>query len=371
MRTHTLRVFALALITPLLALPSHAQDPAQSPQKPWPIRAVIVTTFEIGHDTGDTPGEFQFWVEREHLTESLPFPGGPPVSGKPDALDPSGTHPIRTNPQHTILGIVSGTTLVNSTASMMALGIDPRFDLTHAYILINGIAGVDPKIASIGSAAWANYVINDVAREIDPREAPADWPYGIFPSGAPRPDPAAMVGTSWTRSNLYTVNPTLTAWAYAQTKDLNLGDDPKVAAFRAGFTNYPNARRPPFVLIGANFSSDYYWHGKIMTQYARDWVRLYTKGQGTFTTTAMEDSGFMNAIERLANMHRVDPNRVLVLRTASNYSEERPGHAAAESITAPYIGGRLALESAYLCGSTVLHKILANWPTTYSHIPAN
>ena len=44
--------------------------------------------------------------------------------------------------------------------SMMALGLDPRFDLTHAYILINGIAGVDPKIASLGSAAWADYALD-------------------------------------------------------------------------------------------------------------------------------------------------------------------------------------------------------------------
>ena len=361
MRTHTLRVFALALIAPLLALPSHAQ----TPQKPWPIRAVIVTTFEIGADTGDTPGEFQFWVEREHLSETLPFPGGPL-----DNLDPSGTHPIRTNPDHTILGIVSGTTLVNATASMMALGLDPRFDLTHAYILINGIAGVDPAVASIGSAAWANFVVNDVAREIDPREAPADWPYGIFPSGALRPAPDAVPNTTWTRSNLYTLNPTLTAWAYAQTKDLPLGDDPTVAAYRAGFTNHPAARRPPFVLIGATFSSDYYWHGRIMTHYARDWVRLYTGGRGTFTTSEMEDAGFLNAIERLGNMQRLDPNRVLVLRSASNYTEQRPHHTAAESITEPYIGSRLALESAYLCGSTVLHKLLADWPASFAHIPS-
>jgi purine nucleoside permease len=362
MRTPSIRAFALALVTLLLATASHAQ----TPQKPWPIRAVIVTTFEIGKDTGDTPGEFQLWVEREHLTETLPFPGGPI-----DAADPSGTHPIRTNADHTILGIVSGTTLVNATASLMALGLDPRFDLTHAYILINGIAGVDPQIASIGSAAWANFVVNDVAREIDPRDAPPDWPYGIFPSGASRPNPDTLPSTPWARSNLYAVNPKLTAWAYEQTKNLTLGDDPKVATFRSSFTNYPNAQRPPFVLIGATFASDYYWHGKIMTQYARDWVQLFTQGQGTFTTTEMEDSGFMNAIERLGNMHRVDPDRVLVLRAASNYSEERPGHAAAESITAPYLGTRLALESAYLCGSTVLHKILANWPSTYAHIPGN
>jgi purine nucleoside permease len=356
---HHLRISTLTLLFTLL--PFHAR--AQTPQKPWPIRAVIVTTFEVGNDTGDIPGEFQFWVEREHLTETLDFPGG--------AVGLSGPHPIRTNPEHTILGIVSGTTLVNATASMMALGLDPRFDLTHAYILINGIAGIDPQVGSMGSAAWAGFVVNDVAREIDPREAPADWPYGIFPSGAARPDPNAVPGTSWTRSNLYVLNPKLTAWAFAQTKDLQLGDDPAVAAFRAGFTNDPNARRPPFVLMGDTFASDYYWHGKIMTQYARDWVRLYTQGKGIFATSEMEDAGFMNAIERLNAMHRVDSDRVMVLRTASNYTEQRPGHTAVESVTAPYIGSRLALESAYLCGSTVLHNLLAHWNTTYGHIPGD
>src|SRR5215469_2021678 len=153
-------VFLAVLFT---VLSTHAE-------KPWPIRAVIVTTFETGNDTGDAPGEFQFWVERQHLDEVIQFPGG--------------VHPLRTNKDHTILGMVSGTTLVNATASMMALGMDPRFDLTHAYFLINGIAGVDPNDASIGSAAWARFVIGDVSRSIDPAEMPKEWPYGYFPIGS-------------------------------------------------------------------------------------------------------------------------------------------------------------------------------------------
>src|SRR5579875_1413441 len=117
---------------------------AQSPARPWPVRAVIVVTFEVGNDTGDRPGELQFWVEREHLDEVIDFPGG--------------VHPLRTNKEHTVLAMMSGTTLVNATSSMMALCLDPRFDLSHAYFLINGIAGVDPHVASMGSAAWADYV---------------------------------------------------------------------------------------------------------------------------------------------------------------------------------------------------------------------
>jgi purine nucleoside permease len=339
-------------------LTAHAQS-----QKPWPIRAVIVATFEVGNDTGDTPGEMQFWTEREHLTEVLDFPGG--------AALPPGQHALRTNKDHTILAMLSGTTLVNATASMMALGLDPRFDLTHAYILINGIAGVDPNVASIGSAAWAHFVIGDVVREIDPREMPKSWPYGWFPTGSTEPNPPTIDAPTWHRSNLFTLNPTLVDWAFAQTKDLKLLDDPKVADFRATFTGYPNAQKPPFVLIGDTFASDYYWHGKIMNQFAEDWTRLWTNGKGTFAMTEMEDSGFMMAVERLTAMHRLDHDRVLVLRTGSNYSMQRPGHEPVESLTAPYIGGKVALEAAYLCGSTVLHKILADWPNTYTHIPGN
>ncbi len=344
-----LRQVCRALCLLALALPAAAQ-------KPWPVQAVIVTTFEVGNDTGDIPGEFQLWVEREHLTEVLDFPGG--------------VHPLRTNPDHTILGMVSGTTLVNATASMMALGLDPRFDLTHAYILINGIAGVDPHRASIGSAAWASYVVGDAAREIDPRDAPPDWPYGIFPIGAHAPDPAALPERTMMRSNLYPLNPGLAAWAFAQTRSLNLGDDPTVAAFRAAYNGFPQAQRPPFVLLGDTFASDYYWHGTVMTRYAEDWVRLYTAGQGAFVMTEMEDSGFMEALTRLNAMHRADLNRVLVLRTGSNYSLPRPGHTAVESVTAPYIGGRLALESAWLCGSTVLHQLLTHWDTAATQIPS-
>jgi purine nucleoside permease len=333
----------------LLAAPARAQ------QKPWPIRAVVVTTFEIGADTGDAPGEFQFWVEREHLDEVVDFPGG--------------VHPLRTNASHTVLGMVSGTTLVNATASMMALGLDPRFDLTHAYFLITGIAGGDPRVLSLGSAAWADVVVSDVVREIDPREAPKDWPYGFFPVGSSAPNPQVLAAPQWFSSNLYPLNPKLTAWAFAQTRDLKLADDANAASFRAAFQGDPNAQKPPFVLIGATFASDYFWHGAILTQFARDWVRLQSGGKASFATTEMEDAGFMNAIQRLSAMHRVDANRVMVLRTVSNFSEPRPGQTAVESITSPYKGMRLALESGYLCGSTVLHQILAHWDTAYAKIP--
>jgi purine nucleoside permease len=87
--------------------------------------------------------------------------------------------------------------------------------------------------------------------------------------------------------------------------------------------------------------------------------------------TAMEDSGIAEALTRLCQMHRADFRRFLDLRTASNYSEQAPGHSAAESITAPYIGGIPALESAYRVGSPVVHEILNHWDHYKDHIPGD
>ena len=40
------------------------------------VRIVVVTMFERGADTGDEPGEFQYWVEREKLDRVISFPQG-------------------------------------------------------------------------------------------------------------------------------------------------------------------------------------------------------------------------------------------------------------------------------------------------------
>lgn len=331
-----------AVLLAFFSLPltgAQSQPALQPSPKPWPIRAVIIVA---------SPGEFELWGAREHLNEALDVPGVPLA--------------IHTNADHTVLGMVSGATLINASASMMALGLDPRFDLTHAYFIVNGIAGVDPADASIGSAAWASFLVGDVTSEIDVREAPTGWPYGLFPVGSTQPNPT-KVSPGF---NLFALNPKLVAWAFEQTRGLKLPDDPDAATFRASYAGYPNAQRPPFVLMGDDFASDHYWHGKILNQFANDFVKVYTGGKGNFVMADMEDSGIMNALTRLDSIHRVDIRRVLVLRTASNYTMQAPGVSAIDSFESPYPGGsQFAYQSAWLCGSTVLHAILTHWEIAF------
>jgi purine nucleoside permease len=328
-----------------------------SAAEPVKVKAVIVAMFEVGADTGDRPGEFQFWVEREKLDRVLPFPAG--------------YHPLRTNADGSVLGVTTGQGVTNAATSIMALGLDPRFDLSKAYWIVAGIAGIDPEDGSLGSAAWANFVLDgDLVREIDSREAPAGWPYARFAPGAKKPNtlPWRLTADSL-QQTVFRLNPALVEWAFELTKEIKLEDTPAMAAYRAAYKSYPNAVRPPFVLKGDSLGSSTYWHGKVLTQWANDWVKLWTQGKGNFVMTNMEDNATAMALQRLSHAHKADFNRVLFLRTASNFCMQAPGQTAEDSATAGYAGALPSLEAAYRVGSPVLHEIVKNWSKWENTIP--
>jgi purine nucleoside permease len=321
-----------------------------------PVKVVVVTMFERGADTGDEPGEFQFWVEREKLDRVMPLP--------------QAYHHVRLNRQG-VLGTVTGVGTARAAASIMALGLDPRFDLRKAYWLVAGIAGVDPADASLGSAAWAEWVVDgDLAHEIDAREIPKDWKTGYVPLR--RSVPFELPHREADDGEAYHLNPALVDWAYRLTKDVKLDDSETLRARREQYEQ-PNARRPPFVLKGDTISSMTFWHGKLMSDWANEWVKYHTRGQGNYVTTAMEDTGTLQALTFLSHAGRVDLNRVLVLRTASNYDQQRPGITAAESLAetkiAQYGAYRPALEAAWRVGRVVVEEIARNWTKYRDRLP--
>ena len=320
-------------------------------EKPLAVKVVVVTTFEVGTDTGDKPGEFQYWVEREKLDQKMVVPGV--------------THPVLTNGKG-VLGVVSGTT-VRSSNQIMALVLDPRFDFSKAYWLVNGIAGVDPADASLGSAAWARFVVDgDIAYEIDSREAAKDWPYAIIPIGAKKPNEIPKSQGWEPETMIYEMNPALLARAFALSKDVALVDTPDMQAYRATYEGFPNAQKPPFVLIGDSFGSCRYWHGVALTQWANDWTKLWTKGAGNFVMTDMEDQGIATALTLLTKMGKTDFQRVLFLRTGSNYCMPAPKQGVVQSMQAEYAGMVPSIESAYRVGSVVVHDIVAKWDAEYA-----
>ena len=317
--------------------------------------------FEMGADTGDVPGEFQYWVEREKLDRVIPLPAA--------------YHAVRANADGSVIGIVTGMGNTNAATSIMALGLDPRFDLSKSYWLVAGIAGLDPADASVGSAVWADYVVEgDLGHEIDAREIPADWKTGYVPIRKKKPYELPMMPADERVDNCYAINPALLQWAFALTKDTPLMETPDVISFRNRYSAHPKALQGPSVLIGANLASSTYWHGKLLDQWANDWVAYYTEGRGNYMTTAMEDTGTLRALTNLTRAGRADVNRALVLRTASNFDLQPPDLTAAESMAGEKIGHYSAfipsLEAAHRVGSKVVHELVKNWAKFETEIPS-
>jgi purine nucleoside permease len=110
-----------------------------------------------------------------------------------------------------------------------------------------------------------------------------------------------------------------------------------------------------------------------MDEWANEWVRYYTGGTGNFMIAAMEDTGTLQALTFLNQAGRVDLNRVLVLRTVSNYDREAPGTTPAESLkimnTGKYEAYLPSLEAAETVGDKVVRDIVEHWAERESHIP--
>ena len=325
---------------------------------PIEVKVVVVAMFERGDVNDGNPGELELWVERLNLDTEYEFPLGKDV--------------LRMNDQG-VMAILVGGGIPSATASIMALGVDTRFDLSNTYWLIAGIAGADPEDLSLGSAAWAQHVVDgDLMYEIDGREIPDSWPYGMIPLGAnaPTTDPADLEG-SWAYDTIaYSLDPGLVQWAYSLTKDIDLGDAPGIAAYREHYQTYPRAQRAPFVTIGDTMSSSTYWHGTLMNRWANDWLKLYRGESANFMTSNMEDSGTLTALHRLDQIGLVDKNRVLVLRTASNFTMPPEGQRADWSKKQPYPdNGRPSFESAFVVGNVVVQALLNGWEKYQMAIP--
>ena len=348
--------FVLVLIV-LGIFPVLLRAQATTPGTPIRIKVVVVAMFERGEDTGDAPGEYQLWIEREHLDQIIPLPAG--------------YHHVRLN-KDGVLGILTGVGTAKAAASVMAVGLDPRCDLTKAYWIVAGIGGGDPADVSLGSAVWADHVLDgDLAYEIDARQIPENWPTGYVPlrKATPYEEPIRKE----LEGEVYTLNPELVGWAFRLTKDVSLPDSDSLRRSRARFAGFPNALKPRFVARGDTLSSSTFWHGSKMNEWANAWTRYYTSGKGNYMISAMEDTGTMQALTFLSQVGRVDLQRVLVLRTVSNYDREPPGANVADSlktiVSGNYSAYFPALEAAQAVGDKVVRDIVEHWAARESTLP--
>jgi hypothetical protein len=94
--------------------------------------------------------------------------------------------------------------------------------------------------------------------------------------------------------------------------------------------------------------------------------RLLDVWRRRFTMSDEEDAAFMQALSFLSQTGKVDLRRVMVLRSASNFTAPPPGQTAAAQLatqanTSDLSGFTESLNSTYTVGSAVVEELSRNW----------
>ena len=339
---HGLVCFALAWATG-----THAQDAAPPPVGARPLKLVIISMFEP---------EAAPWIEPLQLKQEIKVPGLLPALPA-----------VRCNSDDVCL-LTTGMGHANVAASLMAVVMSRQFDLRKTYFLIAGIAGIDPRRGTTGSAAWARYLVDfGIAHEIDPREMPKGWRagyFGIFTKG-PGQKPKLDYYTE-----VFQLDEALLQKALALSRSAKLEDSAAAMKYRKRYP-YAPANQAPRVIQCDTAAGDTWWHGHILGQVARDWTKTLTDGKGVYCTTQQEDNATMGVIVRAAAAGLADSKRVAVLRTGANFDRPAPDQSAYASIHAESGGFPLSTANLLHAGKPLVDDIVRRWELWQAGVPAD
>ena len=324
---------------------SAAAAPAQA-ARPRPVKVMVITLF--GPEAAP-------WLAK------LPIARSVRVTGLSDQ------YPEVKCTASDVCVMTTGMGHANAAASTMALALSAQFDLRHTYFIVTGIAGIDPNVGTLGSAAWARWLVDfGLQQEFDAREAPPAWDGGYVGIGAPDPatKPKLEYGTE-----VFRLDEALLQRALQLSRAAHLDDGDAAAAYRK---QYPQAaaQAAPSVLQCDTLAGDTWWHGERLGQRATRWTQLLTDGQGRYCTTQQEDNATYESLRRGAAAGRLDLHRVAVLRTGANFDRPHPGQTAQESLNAQSGGFPLATANLYNAAWPLVSEIVAHWPRWRLGVPA-
>jgi purine nucleoside permease len=284
--------------------------PVAAPPAPMAVKVMIINMFQL---------EAAPWIAALRPEQRIPVKGL------------SADYPDVRCTSDGVCQMTTGMGHANAAASLMALIYSGSFDLRESYFLIAGIAGIDPHQGTIGSAAWARYVVDTgIAHEIDARELPPGWQDGYF--GVMTDSPTAVPRLEY-RTEVYRLDDNLLQQAMALSRHAALEDGDDLRAYRQHYGFAP-ADRPPTVIQCDTASADTWWAGRRLGEHAARWTRLLTDGQGTYCTSQQEDNATLNALTRGARSGLLHVERVAVLRTASDFDRPYSGQSVLESLQA-------------------------------------
>lgn len=310
---------------------------------------------------------------------------------------------------------------VNAATSMAALVFSDKFDLRRTYFLLAGIAGVNPRKATLGSVALARYAVQVALQyEIDPRSLPDDWSTGYFAYGTDHPDdyPTITYGTE-----VFELNADLRDFAYQHAANATMADSDGPAQYRARYNpekmdrpkrkrsgegdvedesdekddsaiiqEYKAASGPPSVVKCDSATSDVYYSGTRLAEAFENTTALWTNGTGEYCMTAQEDNAILEVMVRGDIERRVDFQRIVLMRsgkpaahTASQRSQAHPSTSPGSNFDRPppdlsdlehltytdQNGFSIAIENLFNAGMPVIREIINDWECTFRDgIPA-
>jgi len=352
------RTPALSLTAAAVALTFSACEPtfAQGPDgvssdngngHGQPVKVMIISMFGP---------EGQVWLDKLGPWKAIHVAG----------LSPD--YPVVNCNRQEICVMTTGMGHANAAASLMALTFSDKFDLRRTYFMIAGIAGIDPMQGTIGSAAWAKYLVDfGIQWELDAREKPDSWPSGYI--GINTKGPTEKPPLDY-KTEVFRLNPDLADAAYALSKNVALSDSPEAQAARAKFS-YAPANQPPKVIQCDTLAGDTWWSGKYIGERARDWTKLVTDGKGVYCTTQQEDNATYEALSRAASVHRVDLNRVAAVRSGSDFDRPYDGQSASDNLLnyAAQGGFAPAIDNLYRAGNPLVQEIATHWAEWRDGVP--
>lgn len=298
------------------------------------------------------------WIERLQLTEKVPVPGL------------SADYPnVLCNHQQVCL-LTTGMGQTNATASTLALALSSQFDLRHTYFLVAGIAGINPKQGTLGTAAWAHYLVEFGTQwELDSRDVPQQWPTGYLGINTKGPDEKPPLDY---KTELFELNPALQAKAFALSQNVVLSESKESAAWRQHYP-YAPANQPPVVTRCDTLAGNTWFSGTRLSERAEAWTKLLTDNKGTYCTTQQEDNSTYEALLRASRLGRVDIQRLAVLRAGSDFDRPYPGYSEVDNLLkyADQGGFVPALDNLYRAGNALVQDITTHWSQWQKGVPAS
>ncbi|KAF5379130.1 hypothetical protein D9615_005856 [Tricholomella constricta] len=313
-------------------------------------KVFIVSLFDAEGDTWYNIPEFNV------LAHNITIPGLSPVF--PDA---------HCTQDGSICQLTAGEGEINAAVSISSLLHSPAFDLRKTYFLIAGIAGISPKVATLGSVTFARFAVQVTLQyEFDAREKPVEFSTGYVPQGSFAPDqyPREIYGTE-----VFEVNDALRKLAVGFAKTATLNDTGAAQAYRANYASNPaflSGASPPSVVQCDTATSDTFWTGALLAEAFENTVRLFTNGTGEYCTTQQEDNAVLEALLRGAMTKRVDFSRIIIMRTGSNFDRPFLGQSAAENRFGDSGGFTPSLNNLHIAGVKVVEGIIDGWDTTFA-----